>query len=664
MSIATTAAATSLFARLEAAGQPLDIDTYIFAYIPNLDPTAPIDMGAGVPWEHVVYQCEIAPEHRAYVNPNQVVYSAILGSDIGPFKYNWQGIYSSEHDTLIRVATFPAIPKNRYDPATNTAGNNHVRNMIVSHLGVQELTNINISAAVWQIDFTTRLKGIDERERLSNLDIYGHDAFLDDGWLLVGPAELPEGENESPGVYTFTPGVGYAGGIRSALDEPLQVTPSVLPCKVYLDVSMYPQGSDVITVVEPQFVDETDDLTDYQGGAPLNSNHYVALVAHIDADGKVTDKRRAPSGGLPMPVDAGEDSYMGLDEDGKPTWKEIELAAPERNGLAPKGGRVGQFYGASKAYDEETGEEREIYEFKDLPASVTPLSDFLPRGDENGKLDTDWLKTVSSIMPSTEAEDLPNVEAVRKYVERYMGDHPPNVERWITASGNFVATANATINVILVGGGGNGGSWPVALGYAGAGGGGSGQILSFSLTVVKGTSYPIVIGGARGASSAFERTALPGNSGGNPVGGKTPGAGGSGTSGGGGGVTTTAYGGAGGSIWLGGYGGGAGYANSSNPYGGAGGSSANIFDYQKAVSGGAGNYWTAGGGSTGIVTSSGTMISAGSGSGNTPGAGGKGYGAGGGGAGRASSGSATSPGGAGAPGVCIIYYYDPELAEE
>ena len=192
MSVSLTAAGESLIARLQAEGVPLIIDQYIFAEIPGKDHTAPIDMGAGVPWDKVVYQTEIPPEYRAFVNPNEVVYSTILGSDIGPFAFNWQGLYCAEHATLVAVATFPTLQKKKYDQPTNTAGNNLIRNMLIKYQAIQEITGITISAAVWQIDFTTRLKGIDERERLSNLDIYGHDAFLEDGWLLTEPAENPE----------------------------------------------------------------------------------------------------------------------------------------------------------------------------------------------------------------------------------------------------------------------------------------------------------------------------------------------------------------------------------------------------------------------------------------------------------------------------------------
>jgi len=280
MSVVLTYAGESLIASLQAGGQPLVIDKFLFANVPGLDHTAPVDPALGVPAE-VVHEFTIPPEYRAFVTPNQVVYSALLGSDIGPFTFNWQGLYCSEHDVLVAVATFPAMEKRAYDPNTNTQGNNLTRNFLLEFTGARELTQITVEAAVWQLDFTVRLKGIDERERLSNRDLYGRSAFLDDGWLLTHDAG-----------YRFEAGRGYVEGIRAALVEPLVVVPSLMPCDVWLDVSMQRQGSDVVTVVSPMFLDPIAPAADYTEGAPYHVPHYCVQVASIAADGAVTDLRQ------------------------------------------------------------------------------------------------------------------------------------------------------------------------------------------------------------------------------------------------------------------------------------------------------------------------------------------------------------------------------------
>ena len=90
MSIVMTAAGEALTARLQSEGKPLIIDTFVFANVPGLDPSESLTPGITVPTGHVVYEYPIPEEYRAYVNPNQVVYSALLGSDVGDWSFNWQ----------------------------------------------------------------------------------------------------------------------------------------------------------------------------------------------------------------------------------------------------------------------------------------------------------------------------------------------------------------------------------------------------------------------------------------------------------------------------------------------------------------------------------------------------------------------------------------------
>ncbi len=281
MGVALTAAGESLMARLHAEGKRLLIDRFLFAHIPGQDSTAPVDIGQGVPIGHIVHDALIPEEYRAWVNPNEVVCSALLTSDIGPFEFNWQGLYCSEYDTLIQVATFPTLQKKAYDPSSNTAGNNFTRNMLLTYFGARELTGITIEASTWQLDFTVRLKGIDERERLSNRDIYGDAAFMGEGWQLAG----------SGGSYAFKAGYGYIAGIRAALEGDMPFVPAQLPCDVWLDLSMPRVGSDVVTDVAAvtMAVDAwPENFRQYREDPPIPLMHYCAKVARIAADGTVT----------------------------------------------------------------------------------------------------------------------------------------------------------------------------------------------------------------------------------------------------------------------------------------------------------------------------------------------------------------------------------------
>ena len=271
MSIALTTAGEALIARLFAEGAPLVIDRFLFAYIEGQDHTEPVDREAGVPLDRLVHQADIPDEYRAFINPNQVVYSSLIGSDVGDFFLNWQGLYCSEHDVLVAVSTFPTLESRAYDAGTNTPGNNLTRNFLLEFTGAQRLTGITIEAKVWQLDFTVRLKGIDERERLSNRDIYGRAAFLEDGWKLV----------EEGGRYYLLPGVGYVEGIRVALGEKLEVHPDLTPCDVWLDVCMEPDGSDVVAKARILFLAEGETRPDYVSDPPYRIPHYLEKIAHI-----------------------------------------------------------------------------------------------------------------------------------------------------------------------------------------------------------------------------------------------------------------------------------------------------------------------------------------------------------------------------------------------
>lgn len=295
MSTILTAAGESLIARLQAEGKALIIDTMILANVPGQDHTQAIAPGVTVPAEdQIALRYAIPPQYRAYVNPNQVVYSAMLGSDMGDFSFNWQGLWCSEHNTLVAVATFPALEKRRYDEANGKTGNNLTRNFLLTFTGARELTGLTISADVWQLDFTVRLNGIDERQRFANFDIYGQAFFDADGWLLQKTAE----------AYAFAPGLGYVGGIRAALAESLPLAApenANLPQNVWLDVCLKPTGSDRIAEASPMLTPPAAPLAD-SAADETGLMHYRALVARIEADGTVTDLRpRKTSGALPIP---------------------------------------------------------------------------------------------------------------------------------------------------------------------------------------------------------------------------------------------------------------------------------------------------------------------------------------------------------------------------
>ena len=154
MAACITLAGESLIAQKQSALEVLDISTFVLAYIPDLDPATPIDRAAGLPpAEQIVGSW--AYTQKGFVDPNRVIYSLMLGSDIGDFDWNWIGLTTAD-GTLFAVSTVPVQQKRRNIPPMQT-GNNVTRNFLVAFDGAQELTAITVEASTWQHDFTEAL---------------------------------------------------------------------------------------------------------------------------------------------------------------------------------------------------------------------------------------------------------------------------------------------------------------------------------------------------------------------------------------------------------------------------------------------------------------------------------------------------------------------------
>ena len=216
---------------------------------------------------------DAAPTQAGYVNPDLVVYSSVLGSNIGTWSFNWLGLASG--DTLV-AANY--VPEQDKDATTgDDIGNNLTKNFALQYKDAQDTSGVTISADTWMIDWTARLDSIDDRERKANQDIYGRQTFINDGFKV-----------EHNGGYTLKAGWGYVAGIRinQAADADLG-DPGALPKDVWLDVALEGGISGVVATVTPKFSNTT--LTDYTDSA--GRVHYLEKIAAINGAGVVTDQR-------------------------------------------------------------------------------------------------------------------------------------------------------------------------------------------------------------------------------------------------------------------------------------------------------------------------------------------------------------------------------------
>ena len=156
MASSITLAGESLKAQKQGAHEVLEIRNFVLALVPGLDPNNPIDRSAGLPpAEQIVGTWPYT--QKGFVDPNRVVYSLMLGSDVGDFDWNWIGLTTAE-GVLFATSTVPVQQKRRNIPPLQT-GNNVTRNFMLAFDGAQALTAITVEASTWQHDFTEALAG-------------------------------------------------------------------------------------------------------------------------------------------------------------------------------------------------------------------------------------------------------------------------------------------------------------------------------------------------------------------------------------------------------------------------------------------------------------------------------------------------------------------------
>jgi hypothetical protein len=272
---------------------PLNITHFVLANIAGLG-AEPADRIEAMP--DVGDIVDTRPVTRkGYVNENRVVYSLTLDSTVGDYTFNWVGL--KDVDGVLIAVTYLADPIVKTQTAGGIQGNNLVRNFLLQYSGLAATTGIDVPAETWQIDFTARLLQIDERERLSNFDIYGQGAFFDDGFKVT----YAGGTN-----FTVAAGLGYVGGIRCKQYSSATVSAASYPKYVYVDASLQGDLTGVSEVIA--FTVTASELTDYTDSNGFN--HYVTKIAQIIATGNIIDLRGRARGKVTLTGDVtGEASF-------------------------------------------------------------------------------------------------------------------------------------------------------------------------------------------------------------------------------------------------------------------------------------------------------------------------------------------------------------------
>ena len=348
MGASITIAGERLIAQKQADRQPLEVARFVLAYLPGLDTTQPVDRDAGLPpAEQIVYSVNISRDGSAgpngeltregYLSPNQVVYSLLMGTNIGDFDFNWIGLQTTE-DVLLISAYVPRQQKRRELPPLQT-GNNLTRNIVLEYDGAQSLTGIEVPAASWQFDFTAQFAamntqiaalqaelekkvdaaswnppqsvsldgpvlvypGSSNTYQITDFDAFavyqasstvGSVTLLKDALTLEIPAEAPEGlvaieVRRDAAKATFKVPVGSA-----AIDQPAILSPSTGATNVTFEPDLaasafvvYPAGYESHAETHWQVARDlafTDLVFDQQGAANLTAVNLAAAGVRLD----------------------------------------------------------------------------------------------------------------------------------------------------------------------------------------------------------------------------------------------------------------------------------------------------------------------------------------------------------------------------------------------
>lgn len=254
-----------------SVGNAPDMNEMIFAYLPDLDLSEPIDREQGLPAvAYWVHQQDI--DQVGKVGDNALVYSVVIPGSVAAFTFN--AIYLRDKNVPNSCGmVVHKVEETKEDGMTST------KSLMQQYTGAAQIAGINVDAATWQIDYQARLFGIEEDMRLANLDNYGHTAFVD-GFNVTQQA--------GPTKYAISAGVAYVGGLRAVLDEEVIQTVNALPNGLYVDVvrqgTALSKWENIVTISLSEV--ELGDYVDENG-----DQHYVAKIADLIADGSVTDSR-------------------------------------------------------------------------------------------------------------------------------------------------------------------------------------------------------------------------------------------------------------------------------------------------------------------------------------------------------------------------------------
>ena len=349
----------------------VQFDEFIFANIPGLNENNLAQYLTMPTSTQIVHRQAVS--QSGVINENAVVYSVTIGTEVGDFDFNFIGLINRSKNLLAVAVQTDTVKKIRNKNAVQ--GNSITRNILLEFSGAKALTGINVNANTWQIDFTVRLHGLDEKIRLTNRDLYGRAVFFDDSFLV---------KRKTGNQFTIQPGTAYVEGVRMGLGAEHHLTANSLPCSVYADVVHH---CTVTGEYQTEIKYLTQSKADYVDTA--NRQHYVQILADIDSQGNVTDRRLlSPFLGM-NPLTLDDTTENTKDKQGH-THK-LPIASLVKKGI------VKLFSGYDSDAEDMAATPKAIKGLKALIDAITRnLGNYIPNSKKSSRVDSNSADTVAS----------------------------------------------------------------------------------------------------------------------------------------------------------------------------------------------------------------------------------------------------------------------------
>lgn len=255
------------FIKQLSKSQPIKLDKVIFANINGITGDTEIDLDGSMPDNsQIVHTAEVT--QSGLLNDKTVVYSVILDTTVGDFSFNYIGLVNAETNTLCMVMHTDLTRKIK--TAGQRPGNTITESIWLEIDNASECTGITVNAETWQIDYSKRLAGEDERIRLTNYDLYNRLA-------IHSGFEITKNGNQ----LTVSSGLAYVAGLRV---EHTTETSINIENNQSLYIDAWLAGTTTGEWSTNYNLIAGTNLRDYEQNG---FKHYVERIASVDASGNL-----------------------------------------------------------------------------------------------------------------------------------------------------------------------------------------------------------------------------------------------------------------------------------------------------------------------------------------------------------------------------------------